>query len=273
MDKKEERQSLELNLMEKEGFFAPIEPPQPELQVWERQDFNYICFGGFYLAAIAGFINCCIFLKYSVTVSHSTGTTTKMSTSFSILDFSNAFYNLFLLFCFFCGCTFVGFTLSKEKFHYSRKYGLIMLVESILLFAAIYMFKHHEGLDYSAMCFASVSMGIHNSLFTNFSGAVVRTTHVTGIITDIGLIIGHFIRGKDQSKDLWRLRVLVPLYVGFICGGIIGGLMFQMFEMSCLYIPFTALFTTSIIWTLWRVLYKHSSDLQIERLTSNIKRV
>lgn len=72
-------------------------------------------------------------------------------------------------------------------------------------------------------------MGVHNSLFTNFSGAVVRTTHVTGLMTDIGLILGHWIRRGEEVKDLWRLKVLVPLYLGFLFGAFVGGVVYNFY--------------------------------------------
>jgi len=274
MDKDNPKTTQEMREMQliESDYFSPgpqrefLKPPT-ELQVWERFDFYYICFGGFCLAWIAGYLNCVIIIQHKgITVSHATGTTSKMAISLANFDFTDVFHKCFLLLAFFMGCVSVGFAVTKEKFYYSRKYGIILLIESFLLFIGIQLFE--ESKDELAMLFTSMAMGIHNSLFTNFSGAVVRTTHVTGLITDIGLIIGHFIRGREENKDLWRLKVLLPLYIGFICGGISGTLLLKMLGQSCLYIPLFILVAIGALWTLWRVVYKSKSDEQVIKLQS-----
>jgi len=257
---------LEARFLEPEE--KPVIKPPPELQVWERADFYYICFGGFCLAFIAGFLNCVIIITHGVTVSHATGTTSKMAIDLANFDYYPFLHKFLLLFAFFFGCVMVGYAVTKEKFYYSRKYGIILLIESFFLFISIQLFKNK--MDSYAMLFSSVAMGIHNSLFTNFSGAVVRTTHVTGLITDIGLIIGHFIRGKEENKDLWRLKVLVPLYVGFIVGGLSGAICLRIIGQNCLYIPLIILVSVGGLWTLWRLVYKRISDAQVKKFQLNV---
>ena len=53
-------------------------------------------------------------------------------------------------------------------------------------------------------CFAAFACGLQNALTTSYSGAVVRTTHLSGIITDIGNVLGMACRGGGAS-DLWYL--------------------------------------------------------------------
>ena len=258
-----------LYIEEDESKKFTLESSVPPPQVWERNDFYYICFAGFFKAFIAGFLNCVVIITYNIPVSHCTGVTSKMSISivnFEIRDFLFTFFNLF---SFFLGCVGVGFVITYEKFYYSRKYGVILIVESLLLLISVVLFLY--DIDNIATFFASIAMGIHNSLFTNFSGAVVRTTHVTGLITDIGLIIGHLLRGKEENKDIWRLKVLVPLLFGFIAGGVIGTWCYVIFGQPCLYIPVILLFVTGSIWTIWRVVYKRLSDNHIEKFESHTK--
>ena len=42
--------------------------------------------------------------------------------------------------------------------------------------------------------------------------SVIRTTHVTGTFTDIGIILGR--RFKGNSVDMWKLKILIPLAIG-----------------------------------------------------------
>ena len=59
---------------------------------------------------------------------------------------------------------------------------------------------------------------------TKYSNNVLRTTHMTGTATDIGIVFGRIIRGRyDES---WRLALLIPLLISFFLGGVCGGLAF-----------------------------------------------
>ncbi len=71
------------------------------------------------------------------------------------------------------------------------------MFEAILFIITVHLYGG-ENKD-SAVLITSFAMGLQNALFTNFSGAVVRTTDVTGLMTDIGLIIGHYVRGKEET--------------------------------------------------------------------------
>ncbi len=79
--------------------------------------------------------------------------------------------------------------------------------------------------------------GLQNGMCTTFSGAVIRTTHVTGILTDIGLIIGQAIFHKRTRKHLWKLKILVPLYTSFCCGSIIGWFAFKLMQNKAIILP------------------------------------
>ena len=72
---------------------------------------------------------------------------------------------------------------------------------------------------------------------TTFSGAVIRTTHVTGTLTDIGLIIGQAIFHKRTRKHLWKLKILVPLYTSFFFGAFIGWFAFQSMHNKAILLP------------------------------------
>jgi hypothetical protein len=57
---------------------------------------------------------------------------------------------------------------------------------------------------------------------TTFSGVVIRTTHVTSILTGIGLNIGQAIFHKPTCKHLWKLKSLVLLYTSLCYCNVIG---------------------------------------------------
>lgn len=88
-----------------------------------------------------------------------------------------------------------------------------------------------------AAYFVSLACGLQNGLCTTFSGAVIRTTHVTGILTDIGLVLGQAVFHRRTRKHLWKLKVFFPLYGGFCCGGVTGWFAYQLLRTQAILLP------------------------------------
>jgi uncharacterized membrane protein YoaK (UPF0700 family) len=85
--------------------------------------------------------------------------------------------------------------------------------------------------DYLAAC----ACGLQNAMVSTYSGAMVRTTHVSGIVTDLGIALGHLLRGlptEGRKVELWLL-----LLGGFIGGGVLGARLFQRQAYDALYLP------------------------------------
>merc|ERR1719401_1610209 len=80
----------------------------------------------------------------------------------------------------------------------------------------------------------AAACGLQNGMATSYSGAVIRTTHVTGIATDIGLICGRScvafakrtLRGQDVHLDPLeegrKLMLLIILGLAFVVGVVFG---------------------------------------------------
>jgi len=84
---------------------------------------------------------------------------------------------------------------------------------------------------YSASC----ACGLQNAMMSTYSGAVVRTTHISGMFTDLGIFFGHFLRGLPV--DSRRLSLCLLIISAFLSGGIAGAVAFRGFGYSALYIP------------------------------------
>ena len=99
---------------------------------------------------------------------------------------------------------------------------------------------------------ASAACGLQNAMITTFSGAVVRTTHMTGIITDLGIMIGESLRGRqfDRRKALLFLFI----FSGFLLGGVAGAALFTVYGLHTLIFPALLAFATAIIY--WIYLYR-----------------
>jgi len=81
----------------------------------------------------------------------------------------------------------------------------------------------------------SFIMGMHNSVVTTISAAEVRTTHMTGIVTDIGLELGRLLYfNRDRSRKMKeilanrnKLKLHSLILVSFFGGGLVGALSFR----------------------------------------------
>jgi uncharacterized membrane protein YoaK (UPF0700 family) len=83
--------------------------------------------------------------------------------------------------------------------------------------------------------FASAACGLQNALATTYSGAVIRTTHVTGIFTDLGIMLGEVIRGKTLDKR--KAKLFLMIISGFISGGTLGALLYEKYQFMALVFP------------------------------------
>lgn len=79
------------------------------------------------------------------------------------------------------------------------------------------------------------TMGLQNALVTKISSAQIRTTHMTGVITDLGIELGRLVYWNRSTRpanervvaDRDRLKVLVWLCTCFLVGGVSGALGFK----------------------------------------------
>jgi hypothetical protein len=62
--------------------------------------------------------------------------------------------------------------------------------------------------------------GVQNGMSSLYSANLLRTTHLTGTTTDIGLLIGASLRGNRVNE--WKLWILIGLAVSFWTGSLVG---------------------------------------------------
>lgn len=79
-------------------------------------------------------------------------------------------------------------------------------------------------------CLLLFSMGVQNSLVTKISNSLVRTTHLTGLFTDLGIECSQlfFYSEVSQKKNLYSsIRLRLTIITFFFLGGISGGLIYS----------------------------------------------
>ena len=194
---------------------------------------KWIEYGAFILAFIAGSINAIGLLGFEhQSVSHLSGTATLVGTSLLNSSFSESVHLIGILISFFLGAALSGFMLNGHSLKLGNHYDTALLIESFLIFSAFYLLT--EGSFYGHFL-ASAACGLQNALATNYSGAIIRTTHLTGIFTDLGLMLGAAFRGEafDKRKTILFLLIII----GFILGGAAGAYLFGLFNFSSLIAP------------------------------------
>ncbi|HAI96993.1 MAG: DUF1275 family protein [Cycloclasticus sp.] len=194
---------------------------------------KWVELGAFFLALIAGCINAMGLLGFEhQSVSHLSGTATLLGIELPSLQFQKIFHILGILLSFLSGACVAGFLLHGSTLKLGKHYDTALLIESIVLCASSWLLV--SGSFYGHFL-ASAACGLQNALATTYSGAIIRTTHVTGIFTDLGIMLGSIFRG--QVLDRRKAKLFLFIIFGFILGGMSGALLYAEFLFIALLIP------------------------------------
>jgi uncharacterized membrane protein YoaK (UPF0700 family) len=145
-----------------------------------------------YLACIAGFVNSAGLVLIGSFTSHVTGNVGRLADNIVSQQLLAAAAALILIVAFFAGALAAGLILESRTFtRRPTAYGVALACEAALLLVFSLVAKHdieaHPRLHDMQAALLCAAMGIQNSLVTRLSGAVVRTTHLTGTVTDLGI--------------------------------------------------------------------------------------
>ena len=140
-----------------------------------------------YLAFVAGFANAAGFMLLGTFTSHVTGNVGRASINLRRSDLAAAADAGVLVLLFLCGAVTASLLVeSGRPRKTSTGYATALLVQG----AGLSMLAVSRG----SAGTLSWCMGMQNSLVTRLSGSVVRTTHLTGVITDLGIEIARWLR-------------------------------------------------------------------------------
>lgn len=244
----------------------PQQPPLGQRQLFE---FTAICIGANLLALNAGFINAITFERSGVVVSHVTGTLTKSAMA---LEQNNmeAFEVFYCIPCFIFGSFFSSMLINYQTFYLGRAYNRVFLVGSLMLAGAAIL-AVYDGQSMRYVYLTAVVCGMQNSMTTEYSGGVLRTTHCTGTSTDVGIVLARIIKGRKGES--WKLFVLIPLLISFFMGGFVGAKVFQ-------HSPHFALFTnviffggTGILYALYLFFYRNVNFFETLFCTTDLENI
>jgi uncharacterized membrane protein YoaK (UPF0700 family) len=182
------------------------------------------------LSFVAGIVNISGVLAINTLTTNVTGHFAFFAEEFIKAEYQTALtflsYILFFFLGAFCSSALVEVMLRRKP---NQSHALPMLLEMAILvfvaFSASKPFVSHEAIA----CALLFAMGVQNALVTKVSQATVRTTHLTGLFTDLGIETSQlfFYRDKTESRKLSRsIYLRLAIIVFFFLGGVLGGFLF-----------------------------------------------
>lgn len=192
------------------------------------------------LAFVAGAVNAGGFLAVHRYTSHVSGAVSMAADELTLGSKVAGLAALSIVACFAAGAFCASMLISFGRRHRFRShYALSLVIEATLLmvFGMMgYQLQHvqHFYLPVTVVLLAFI-MGMHNSVVTTISAAEVRTTHMTGIVTDIGLELGRLLYfNRDRNRKMKvilanrnKLKLHGLILVSFFGGGLVGALSFK----------------------------------------------
>lgn len=209
---------------------------------------------GLALIFVAGATNAGGFLAVHRYTSHMTGIVSSMADDLALGDLSLALAGLGAMLSFLAGaaCSAILINWARRKQLHSE-YALSLLLEAFLLLCfgllgANLSLRMGLFIPVTVMLLCFI-MGLQNAIITKISKAEIRTTHVTGLVTDIGIELGklfYWNMERDHPStpmvlsNRKRLKLLLLLLTMFFVGGVIGAVGFKHVGFSST-IPLAAL--------------------------------
>uniref|UniRef100_UPI003A93EC3F YoaK family protein n=1 Tax=Enterobacter sp. TaxID=42895 RepID=UPI003A93EC3F len=191
-----------------------------------------------------GLLNAIALGAFGFFPSHMTGNTSQLSSEVSSTDLNDILFFGAIILSFVMGAIAARVIVLWGVIHNVRLiFCQILLLEGILL-AGISLYEiyfHSFSTNREIIIFLCGLMGIHNSTSTQLSSGRVRSTHITGTLTDAGISLASVVVAmlrRDYSKDTAaqksQLTTHLTTLFSFITGGIAGLILFRWFGFNAM---------------------------------------
>ena len=191
------------------------------------------------LSFIAGIVNVAGFLAVQKLTTNVTGHFAFFVDEIFKLNFWEGLIYFIYIFFFFLG-SFVSNSIIEIVSRKNRKfiYNIPIFIESIILFSVAifgqFLITENPNLLAFLLLFA---MGMQNSLVTTISNSAVRTTHLTGLFTDLGIEISQLFFYKlptEKEKLVASIKLRLTIISSFFLGGLLGGVFYSSIQLYIL---------------------------------------
>lgn len=205
----------------------------------------WIQIGTFMLAMNAGMINVLGLLTVlHQSVAHMTGNVSLLAQALLHIDVSQIIYLSCVVLSYVIGSFYSGLILGNSHFQLGRRYGIPLSLVALCIFLCWLFLPYFPRY---ALLWACVAMGIQNAMVSHYKGTIIRTTHLSGVLTDLGLALGYFLRGLKVEKRRVILHLLILM--GFFIGGVIATMLYPSLNLQAFLVP--AMLSLSLSITYW----------------------
>ena len=225
--------------------------------ITSRVEFWIVLFGGLMLAFIAGYVNTLAIYLGAPPVTHLTGSISRLSADLGSTNLSDAEFIVTLVLAFMFGAMLAGTIIGVSTLKLGRRYGVAIMIESMMLGAAAMAFPHSIV---AGALLAAAAAGLQNAMAASYRSLILRTTHLTGILTDIGFQLGRIISGRQRPS--WPLLLLLSIVVAFVIGGVLGVQVGAEIGAQGLWFPAIMLAVTSTVYMLSRRFFLSQNPTQ-----------
>ena len=193
------------------------------------------------LAFNAGAVNAGGFLVAHMYTSHMTGFVSMVADNLVLGDITLVLGALGALLAFISGAASTAVIIHWSRLHHLRSayaLPLLLLATLMLIFGLIGGTLNAKQTPFAVpltVLVLAYSMGLQNAMVTKMSSAQIRTTHMTGVITDLGIELGKLLYwnrvGSAPESQVRANRVKMRLFgtlLGlFMLGGLVGAAGFK----------------------------------------------
>jgi uncharacterized membrane protein YoaK (UPF0700 family) len=217
-------------------------------------------FDWFILAFLAGSVNAGGYLACHRFVSHVTGFATLAGVSIEQRDWVEAVGILAIPLYFLLGAMLSAYLTEKKfavKVHGERFAPVMWIVALLLCVVAVGgttgffgSFGGPPNIKHNFILLACLcgACGLQNAAITSSSGFTIRTTHMTGLTTDLGIGLiraeVHHLSEQHQREERLANALRFGTIFSFICGSVCAAFVFARWQYRGFYMPmFIALYT------------------------------
>lgn len=205
---------------------------------------RWILIGGAVLAFSAGCINVIALTGFTnLSVSHVTGNVSLFSAAMAHADWQSILFIGASLLSFLTGAILSGYITGQTSLKLGNRYGVALYLEAGMLLGSFLLFFQH---DYFGQLLAAMACGLQNALVATYSGAVIRTTHLTGLTSDMGAAIGNWLAGRQISKPTLLFQALI--WYSFCGGGVVGAFGYNYVGYAAMLLPISIVFMAALFY-------------------------
>jgi uncharacterized membrane protein YoaK (UPF0700 family) len=212
------------------------------------------------LGAAAGFVNAAGFLAFAVLTTNVTGHAALFAERIALEDWKTARVVALWMFLFLAGAFISGLIVSRIGRNQQYSYVIPIIIEiAILIGVAFGGYKYDHSLVSKELFAGSLlfAMGMQNSLVSMVSGSVVRTTHLTGTFTDLGIELAQVIQKSHSDRPALksRIRLRATIILFFMAGALAGAYLFRFYGFYAFFLPAVILCYT-LLYDIFRIRVK-----------------